>query len=279
LISNPSRSSKDIDLITAEVSQLLDISSDPSILVSSGDLTILACNASMAELTGYTRNELLNFQLDTILPGIQAIRQDDSLNLELHSTQGQNLELINRRKQKTSTNVRVKALGKNRRYAVYRFAPLSKTDQSRLSPGQESIHLDGVLDLVKIFYQSNLDEALAILIRVGKDILTAESLGIYKIDSNHPQLKAVILDNPSGFLPETISTTDFFSHYKESQFSPPFKPPLSPLMERAAQNLFGGWINLLDQQVRTQIQYTFRHIFIYGVTDGFFKSSFGEPVT
>lgn len=235
MIPNPSRSSKDIDLIPAEVSQLLDISPDPSILVASIDLTILACSASMAELTGYTRNELLSIRLDTILPGILAIRQNDSLNLELHSTQGQTLDLINRRKQKTSTTIQAKALGKNRRYAVYRFTPVSKTSHSRLSPGQETIHLDGILDLVKIFYQSNLDEALEILIRVGKEILTADSLGIYKIDSNHPQLKAVILDNPSGFLPETISTTDFFSHYKDSHFSPPFKPPLSPLMERAAQ--------------------------------------------
>ncbi len=92
-----------------------------------------------------------------------------------------------------------------------------------------------MLALIQIFYQSTLEEALDIILQVGKDMLHAESLGIYKIDSNHPQLKAVILDNPSGFLPETISTADFFSHYKDSHFSPPFKPPLSPLMERAAE--------------------------------------------
>ena len=100
---------------------------------------------------------------------------------------------------------------------------------------QETTQLDGILALSQIFYQTSLDQALEIIIQVGKNMLTAESLGIYKIDSNHPQLKAVILDNPSGFLPPTISTADFFSHYKDSQFSPPYKPPLSPLMERAAQ--------------------------------------------
>jgi len=222
-------------LLTAEVSHLLDISPDPSILVSSNGLEILAANAAMAELTGYTRNELLKLQLDSLLPGILSIRADDSLNLELHSLQGTRLDLINRRQQKYAASVQAKALGKDRRYAVYRITALSTNSKNKGLQDHEAFQLDGILALVQIFYQSTLEQALDIIIQVGKDILDAESLGIYKIDSNHPQLKAVILDNPSGFLPDTISTTDFFSHYKDSHFSPPFKPPLSPLMQRAAQ--------------------------------------------
>ena len=235
MLPNSSRSSKDIDLLTAEVSHLLDISPDPSILVLNNGLEILAVNASMSELTGYTRKEILKLQLDNLLPNIQTIRADDSLNLELHSLQGCQLDLINRRKQKFSAVVQAKALGKDRRYAVYRITTLSNNLKGKGLPDHEAFQLDGILALVQIFYQSTLEQALDIIIQVGKEILDAESLGIYKIDSNHPQLKAVLLDNPSGFLPDTISTTDFFSHYKDSHFSPPFKPPLSPLMERAAQ--------------------------------------------
>lgn len=222
-------------MIPGEVGHLLDISPDPSILVSNSDLGILAVNASMAELSGFTRNELLTLNLDALLPGIKSIRSDDSLNLELHSLQGQKLDLINRRKQKINTLVQAKALGKSRRYTVYRLSSTSKQNKGRFSGHHDAVQLDGIISLVQIFYQSNLDQALEIILEVGKELLGAESLGIYKIDSNHPQLKAVILDNPSGFLPDTITTTDFFSHYKENQFSPPFKPPLSPLMERAAQ--------------------------------------------
>jgi len=235
LLPNSSRSNKDIDLLTSEVSHLLDISPDPSILVSNNDLGIMAANAAMAELTGYTREELLKIGLDNILPDIQSIRTDDSLNLELQSLQGCKLELINRRKQKTESIVQAKALGKDRRYTVYRITEYARNHKNKGIPEHEAFQLDGILALVQIFYQSTLEKALDIILQVGKDILDAESLGIYKIDSNHPQLKAVLLDNPSGFLPETISTTDFFSHYKDSHFSPPFKPPLSPLMERAAE--------------------------------------------
>ena len=235
MLPNSSRSSKDFDLLTAEVSHLLDISPDPSILVLNNGLEILAVNASMSELTGYTRKEILKLQLDNLLPNIQTVRADDSLNLELHSLQGCQLDLVNRRKQKFSAVVQAKALGKDRRYAVYRITTLTNNLKGKGLPDHEAFQLDGILALVQIFYQSTLEQALDIIIQVGKDILDAESLGIYKIDSNHPQLKAVILDNPSGFLPDTISTTDFFSHYKVSHFSPPFKPPLSPLMERAAQ--------------------------------------------
>ena len=235
LISNPSRSSDEIELIPNEVSHLLDISPDPSVLVSNSDLSILAVNASMSELTGYTRKELLSLHLDTLLPKLPAIFNDPALDLELHSIQGRELDLISRRKQKIPTQVQAKTLGKSKRFTVYSLNTLENSKRQKLHQDQESTQLDGILALSQIFYQSSLDQALEIIIQVGKNMLTAESLGIYKIDSNHPQLKAVILDNPSGFLPPTISTTDFFSHYKDSQFSPPYKPPLSPLMERAAQ--------------------------------------------
>ena len=235
LISNPSRSSDEIELIPNEVSHLLDISPDPSALVSNTDLVILAVNASMSELTGYTRKELLSLHLDTLLPKLPAIINDPALDLELHSIQGRELDLISRRKQKIPTQVQAKTLGKSKRFTVYSLNTLENSKRQKLHQDQESTQLDGILALSQIFYQSSLDQALEIIIQVGKNMLTAESLGIYKIDSNHPQLKAVILDNPSGFLPPTISTTDFFSHYKDSQFSPPYKPPLSPLMERAAQ--------------------------------------------
>ena len=235
MISNPSRSGDEVELIPNEVSQLLDISPDPTLLVSNQDLEILASNASMAELTGYTRKELLNLHLDTLLPNLLPITQDPALNLELHSIQGRKLDLITRRKQKVPTQVQAKTLGKTKRFTVYRLNPHGKSKKHHLSPTQEIDQLEGILALSEIFYQPSLDQALDIIIQVGKGMLTAESLGLYKIDSNHPQLKAVVLDNPSGFLPSTISTADFFSHYKDTQFSPPFKPPLSPLMERAAQ--------------------------------------------
>jgi PAS domain S-box-containing protein len=235
LISSSSRSAKGIDLIKAEVSQLLDISPDPSLLVANDSLDILAVNSSLVELSGYTRDELLATPLETLLPGIQETCRDESLNLELHSLQGCKLDLVNRRKSKTAVLVRVNALGNQRRYSIYRLTSLANTASRKGFPAADTSQYAGLNEMLEIFYQSSLEDALGVILQAGKELLSAESLGIYKIDSNHPQLKAVILDNPSGFLPQTISTTDFFSHYKESQFSPPYKPPLSPLMERAAQ--------------------------------------------
>ncbi len=235
MIANSSRSSTETELITSEINQLLDISPDPSILVSNSNLSILAANAAMAELSGYTRRELLTLQLNTLLPELSTIQENEIANLELHSTLGHKIDLISRRKQKINTHLQAKTLGNNRRLSVYRLTPLNKPLSKKHSPEQETSRMNAILRLLKVFYQPDLESALDIIIQVGKDILGAESLGIYKIDSNHPQLKSVQLDNPNGFLPETISTADFFSHYKESHFSPPFKPPLSPLMERAAE--------------------------------------------
>ncbi|MCK4489251.1 MAG: PAS domain-containing protein, partial [Anaerolineales bacterium] len=113
LISNPSRSSDEIELISDEVSHLLDISPDPSILVSNTDLEILAVNASAAELTGYTRKELLSLHLDTLLPKLLSITQDPAQNLELLSIKGRELDLITRRKLKITTLVQANTLGKS----------------------------------------------------------------------------------------------------------------------------------------------------------------------
>ena len=235
MIANSSRSSIETELNTSEINQLLDISLDPSILVSNSDLTILAANAAMAELSGYTRRELLTLHLDTLLPELSSIKENEIANLELHSTQGHNIDLISRRKQKISTHVLAKTLGSNRRLSVLRLNPLNKPHSLNRSPNKGNSQMDAIFRLSKVFFQPDLESALDIIIEVGKAILSAESFGIYKIDSNHPQLKSVRLDNPAGFLPATISTTDFYSHYIESHFSPPFKPPLSPLMERAAE--------------------------------------------
>lgn len=235
MIASSSKSAKDIDLITAEVSQLLDISPDPSLLVANNGLDILAVNASLVKLSGYTRDELLTTPLEKLLPGIQDICTDEKLNLELHSLQGCKLDLVNRRKGKSSVLVRAKALGNQRRYSVFRLASLTSPPSSSGFSVSSADQYAGLMELLQIFFQSTLEDALDVILQVGKEMLSAESFGIYKIDSNHPQLKAVILDNPSGFLPQTISTADFFSHYKECQFSPPYKPPLSPLMERAAE--------------------------------------------
>ncbi|MFL7812254.1 MAG: nitrogen regulation protein NR(II) [Anaerolineales bacterium] len=235
MIQSSQRAGRDVELQAGEISHLLDISPDPCLLVSNPDLAILAVNAPLVKLSGFTRSELLTLDLETLLPGIVEIREDESLNLELHSLQGQKLDLVNRRKQRIAVQLQARALGKDRRYAIYSFSSSSSAARAGTTGKQPSLPYQGLLSLVEIFYQSTLDQALEVILRVGKEMLAAESLGIYKIDSNHPQLKAVILEDPSGFLPKTISTTDFFSFYKEVQFSPPFKPPLSPLMERAAQ--------------------------------------------
>ncbi|MEJ2411700.1 MAG: ATP-binding protein [Anaerolineales bacterium] len=235
MIQSSPRAGKDIELLAGEISQLLDISPEASLLVNNADLAILAVNAPLVKLSGFTRSELLNLDLEDLLPGIQQIKQDEDLNLELHSLQGHKLDLIHRRKHKITVHLHARALGRDRRYSIYSFHSSPEASRGRSARNQPSIPYQGLMSLVDIFYQSSLDQALEVILGVGKEMLSAESLGIYKIDSNHPQLKAVIRDDPSGFLPKTFSTTDFFSYYKEVQFSPPFKPPLSPLMERAAQ--------------------------------------------
>ena len=166
MTSNSSRSSTEIELITSEINQLLDISPDPSILVSNSDSSILASNAPMAELSGYTRRELLSLQLDTLLPEFSSLKGNETANLELQTSQGYKVDLISRRKQKISTNIQAKTLGNNRRFSVYRFTPMNKPLSKGTSSKQSSSQMDAILQLSKVFYQPDLESALDIIIHM-----------------------------------------------------------------------------------------------------------------
>ncbi len=231
LLSNPGNPSEDRELNPSEVSHLLDIASDPAVLVSLPELKILAANRHIAELSGYTRDELLNLHLETLLPQIVDIKEDESSRLELHSIQGHEIDFITRRKQKINTNVQAHKIGKAKRFSIYQIRPASRERRKKLDEESEKKRLKAILELSHALQGKQIEEALEEIVQVGKELLTADSLAIYTVSSNHPQLKVLAKDDPGATLPDTTSTADYFSHYQEYTFSPPFKPPLSPLQE------------------------------------------------
>lgn len=221
---------------TKEVSRLLDISPDPALLVSQPELKIIAANRHIAELSGYTRDELLHLHLETLLPKIIEIKENEKQALELHSRHGHEVDFITRRKQKIITNVKTQNLGKSKQWAVYKISPASKERRKKLEEESEKKQLKSILRLSTVFQGQDLEQALAEITSVGKDLLTAESVAIYTASSNHPQLKALAKVDEKNVLPKAIPTADYFSHYQDYTFSPPFKPPLSPLQRLSLDN-------------------------------------------
>jgi len=236
LLSNPDKSSQEVELDTTEVSRLLDITDDAALLVTLPEMKIIAANRHIAELSGYTRDELLNLHLETLLPKIVAIRENESHHLELHSRHGYEIDFINRRKQKINTNVRGHKIGSSPQWAVYKIRPASQERRKKLQEESDKNQLAAILRLSNVLQRGQIEEALAEITDVGIELLTAQSLAIYTLSSNHPQLKTVAKQDPRGLLPDTISTADYFSHYQKTNFSPPFKPPLSPLHKRALES-------------------------------------------
>lgn len=236
LLPNNSKFSDGKELAPNEVSHLLDISRDPSLLISSTDHKIFAVNAPAAELTGYTRQELTELHLETLLPKLSDVLDNENQTLELHSRQGVELDLISRRKKKIPIRVTVSRLGESKRFSIFRIISREKNNpNSRYEEKALAYSLSDLEKFADILHQTELDEALEILGQLGLNLLSGSSFGLYTISSNHPKLQAIWLEDPDNLLPETISTSDFFTYYKEPLYAPPFKPPLSPLMERAAE--------------------------------------------
>jgi PAS domain S-box-containing protein len=236
ILSNQGNPLDDLELKPGELSHLLDMTTDPTVLVSLPDLKILAANRHIAELSGYTRDELLKLHLETLLPQIVKVQDNESSALELHSIQGHEVDLINRRKQKINTSVQAFKIGKTKRLSMYKIKPASLERRKRLDKKSAQKRLINILELSRVLQGQKLEEALKEIVQLGKELLTAESFAIYTVSSNHPQLKAIAINDAENYLPETISTADYFSHYQDFQFSPPFKPPLSPLQETTKSN-------------------------------------------
>lgn len=225
----------DNELTPNEVNHLLDITGKPALLVSLPKLKIEGANLQVSELSGYTRDELLKLHLETLLPKIIGVLEDPSRQLALHSTQGCSLDLITRRKQVISTKVQARKLGEEKRFSLFTLNQLSKERRKKLNAGQILGQYQALLNLTSAYLEEDLEEAIGIIVRSGKELLTASSLGIYVIASNHPQLTLLAAEDKSGILPESISTVDFFSHYQEGFFFPPYKPPLSPFQQQSIQ--------------------------------------------
>ena len=233
LLSGSSKSPQDSELAPGEVNHLLDITGRPAVLVSHPDLKIEAANLQIAQLCGYTREELLQLHLETLLPKILETYTDQDAYLALHSTQGRDLDLITRRKNSLRTRVHAKKLGESKRYTLITINQLTRERRQELDEDRLSGIQEDFLSLAGAYLEEDLESALASVVSTGSRLLTAASVGIYTISSNHPQLSLLASEDAAGLLPETISTADFYSHYKEALFSPPHKPPLSPLQQLA----------------------------------------------
>lgn len=250
LLSGSSKSPQDSELGAGEVNHLLDITGRPAVLVSHPDLKIEAANHQAAELSGYTREELLKLHLETLIPKILETYTDQDAYLSLHSTQGRDLDFITRRKQGIRTRVHAKKLGESKRFSVITILKLSRERRIELDRIRLADIQDAFLALAGAYLAENLEDALEKVVNTGVDLLTAGAVGIYTVSSNHPQLALLAVRDEQGLLPETISTADFYSHYKDPLFSPPHKPPLSPLQQLSIQRgaSFIAAVPLADQQ-------------------------------
>lgn len=235
LLSNSEKPSQEVELDTQEISRLLDITSDPALLVTLPDMKIIAANRYIAELSGYTRDELLHLHLETLLPQIINVKEDQDHVLELHSKHGYEIDFINRRKQKVNTNVRAQKIGRTKQWAIYKIRPASRERRKQLEEESDKKQLNAILRLSQVLQGQELETALSEIAQVSIKLLTAMSVGIYTVSSNHPQLKTAARHDPEDVLPDAISTADYFSHYQSYTFSPPFKPPLSPLQQLAIE--------------------------------------------
>jgi len=235
LLSGSSDPPADDELAPNEINHLLDITGKPALLVSQPKLKIEGANLQAAELSGYTRDELLKLHLETLLPEITERIQDESSNLSLHSSQGCILDLITRRKQVIVTKAAAKKLGQAKRFSIFTLSQLAEERRRALNTEQMLGQAQALNQLAGAYLKDDLESSLQSIVETGLAILTATSLGIYAVSSNHPQLSLLASEDQAGLLPEKISTADFYSHYEEIIFSPPYKPPLTPLQKLAIQ--------------------------------------------
>ena len=217
-----------------EISQILDVTETPSLLVSSQDGQIRAGNLTMVELSGYTREELGKFKVQRLFPGIEDIWENETERLKLQSKAGIYGTLITRRKRAVKVRLESRKIGNQARFVLLEITPL--LENSHLAIGKDTINLEACFQLTRAFSQTSVESALEVLVQTGQKLLGAKAVVVYNAFSNHPVLKKVASAGEDKLLPDSISNSDLVTYYKELVYGPPYPSLLPPFQKIAVEN-------------------------------------------
>ncbi len=219
-------------LNSTEISSLLDLIPNPSLLVDSATKSILATNTKLVELTAFTRTELMMFRINEL------IKEWDKVFQEIVHGKLINHHYINLKTRNGSfidVLLSYYPLDNGQRKSILTFEPAILHQLQEEERERHTQLLDNIHTLVYATQEPDITSALTYTLRICKNITGASLIAIYLIDPQSPGMqRGISLGNVTCF-PEQIPAEEV-SNYFETQLWIPGKRTLNSLQKAARQS-------------------------------------------
>lgn len=192
-------------LSLAEIESLLDVFPQATLLVDLRENEILLANAQATELTSFTRNELVDLNLDAMIPALGIMDHSQGLgnaitsfNSSINTRRGTKIDVIltiNRLDPQNSV-----ALILLEREQVYRLQQAEKQRYNQL--------LEHLYKLILSTQESDFRQAIQSALQTGHMLTGAAVLAIYVVDPRSPDLRRIANWGIAKELPERIPPSD-----------------------------------------------------------------------
>jgi len=202
----------------AELETLLDYIPQASLLLDLEKHSIVLANAMAAELTAFTRNELIDSDLDDLLPFLSNHLQDiysssktESYIDTISTRQGQGLEV----------RVQVASLDEAGTWGLLTCEPANLREQAAAEQKRRSDRLSDLYSLIKSNQENSATRALQLALEAGHQLTGADTLAIYLIPADKPGLEISLAQDSQDFsLPDFIDPDEVDVYFEPATWEP-----------------------------------------------------------
>ena len=202
----------------AELETLLDFIPQASLLLDIERHSIVLANALATELTAFTRAELIESNIDELLPflsnhihEIYSSSNPDSYIDTIATRQGNGLEV----------RVQVAPLDEAANWVLLTCEPSKLREQAAAEQKRRTERLADLFSLVKSNQENNTERALQIALEAGHQLTGADTLAIYLIPADKPGLECHLVQDSQDFtLPDFIEPDEVALFIEPTSWEP-----------------------------------------------------------
>lgn len=211
----------------AELESLLDYIPQASLLLDLDKHSIVLVNAMATELTAFTRAELVEFDLDELLPFLSNHIQ------ELYSSSKADSyidTIATRQDQGLEVRVKVASLDEDGTWGLLTCEPSGLRERTAAEQQRRSDRFSDLYSLVKSTQEENIIRALQLALEAGHQLTGADTLAIYLVPADKPGLEKKLAQDSQDFsLPDFIEPDEVNVFLESTSWEPG---------ERASNSMF-----------------------------------------
>jgi len=184
-----------------EIEALLEILPQTAVLLDLGSNKILLANAEATELTAFTRSELVNQKIDSLLPGFtDEIQNSKDGNIQNQIT----TKILKRNNSYEEVLVTVTFLDEVGSCVVATIDQIVRIQEKRSEVDRLESRLSNMLSLCQTTQGSNIRNALNQTLAIGRELTGATIQALYLADPKEPGLLLRFSDGDKNEFPKQL---------------------------------------------------------------------------